>query len=371
MNDDLIARLRGEYRIPITDGLGSAGGEEPDNAHEFVRRFDTPPIQKEAADALEAQAARIAERDSAGEALQAVIRRFEAERASADTLASALAEAVTLLTDVRHNGLIYWEPQSQKGAERKALMSARIDAFLAKLKEGGITSASSSPASGVRYATVRDGGDNWHIECRFEDGQKFAPITVDGDQEALAHFVAAALSSSLPAGVDAVARIAAFLKERDECVLSDEVDDAERKASAEEIMRLVFASSPATTESEQITARYTNWRGETAERTIIPRRVFFGSNEWHPEPQVLIEALDCDKGVVRTFAAAGFAQPVTAIQNAAYERAAEAVEAIYQYVPDANAANAEYRNGHTHGWRAMRQEALAAIRALTEGGERG
>lgn len=58
---------------------------------------------------------------------------------------------------------------------------------------------------------------------------------------------------------------------------------------------------------EAITARYTNWRGETAERTFIPHRVFFGSNEWHPEPQVLIEATDCEKGALRTFAAAGFA----------------------------------------------------------------
>lgn len=57
---------------------------------------------------------------------------------------------------------------------------------------------------------------------------------------------------------------------------------------------------------EAITARYTNWQGVTAERTFIPHRVFFGSNEWHPEPQVLIEATDCEKGALRTFAAAGF-----------------------------------------------------------------
>jgi len=50
---DLIRRLRGEYRIPITDGLGPAGGAEPDNATEFVRHFPSPPIQKEAAEALE------------------------------------------------------------------------------------------------------------------------------------------------------------------------------------------------------------------------------------------------------------------------------------------------------------------------------
>lgn len=58
-----------------------------------------------------------------------------------------------------------------------------------------------------------------------------------------------------------------------------------------------------------ITARYTNWRGETRERVFIPLRVYFGSNEWHPEPQVLIDAIDCETGNARTFAAAGFAAP--------------------------------------------------------------
>lgn len=51
---DLVKRLRGEYRIPITDGLGPAGGEEPDNSKEFVRRYPTCPIQLEAADRIEA-----------------------------------------------------------------------------------------------------------------------------------------------------------------------------------------------------------------------------------------------------------------------------------------------------------------------------
>jgi len=50
---DLVRRLRGEYRIPITDGLGPAGGEEPENHKEFVRTFEVPPIQKEAADIVE------------------------------------------------------------------------------------------------------------------------------------------------------------------------------------------------------------------------------------------------------------------------------------------------------------------------------
>lgn len=31
----------------------------------------------------------------------------------------------------------------------------------------------------VLLATVRDGDAEWHVECRFEDGQKFAAVTVD------------------------------------------------------------------------------------------------------------------------------------------------------------------------------------------------
>jgi len=50
---DLINRLRGHYRTPITDGLGPAGGEEPDNPHEHVRTFPVPPIHKEAAAEIE------------------------------------------------------------------------------------------------------------------------------------------------------------------------------------------------------------------------------------------------------------------------------------------------------------------------------
>lgn len=52
--EGLVQRLRGEYRIAITDGLGPAGGDEPDNANEFVRRFEVPQIQIEAATALTA-----------------------------------------------------------------------------------------------------------------------------------------------------------------------------------------------------------------------------------------------------------------------------------------------------------------------------
>ncbi len=47
---------------------------------------------------------------------------------------------------------------------------------------------------------------------------------------------------------------------------------------------------------------YCNYRNETAIRTIVPRRIWFGATAWHPEPQWLLDALDLEKNEVRSFA---------------------------------------------------------------------
>lgn len=47
---------------------------------------------------------------------------------------------------------------------------------------------------------------------------------------------------------------------------------------------------------------YTNYKGETAVRRILPKELRFGSNKWHSEPQWLLVAHDLDKGAERTFA---------------------------------------------------------------------
>lgn len=60
-----------------------------------------------------------------------------------------------------------------------------------------------------------------------------------------------------------------------------------------------------------VTLTYTNWRGETAERTILPQRVWFGATDWHPEPQWLLAAIDVEKGAERDFALKDFGQPST------------------------------------------------------------
>lgn len=60
---------------------------------------------------------------------------------------------------------------------------------------------------------------------------------------------------------------------------------------------------------EPVTLTYTNWRRETAQRTIVPQRVWFGSTDWHPEPQWLLTALDTEKGADRDFALKDFGKP--------------------------------------------------------------
>lgn len=52
----------------------------------------------------------------------------------------------------------------------------------------------------------------------------------------------------------------------------------------------------------EVTITYRNYRGETAERRIIPRKIWFGSTEWHPERQWMMDAIDVEKNAVRSFA---------------------------------------------------------------------
>jgi predicted DNA-binding transcriptional regulator YafY len=47
---------------------------------------------------------------------------------------------------------------------------------------------------------------------------------------------------------------------------------------------------------------YTNYRGETASRTILPMRLEYASTEWHPDPQWLMIAYDFDRNAERSFA---------------------------------------------------------------------
>ena len=47
---------------------------------------------------------------------------------------------------------------------------------------------------------------------------------------------------------------------------------------------------------------YTNYKGETGYRDIIPQKIWFGSTEWHKEEQWLLDAMDLGKSALRNFA---------------------------------------------------------------------
>ena len=51
-----------------------------------------------------------------------------------------------------------------------------------------------------------------------------------------------------------------------------------------------------------IKVRYTNYRGETAVRLIVPVRFFWGSNEYHKEEQWLVEVFDVERNAIRIYA---------------------------------------------------------------------
>ncbi len=54
---------------------------------------------------------------------------------------------------------------------------------------------------------------------------------------------------------------------------------------------------------------YINHRGEQGQRRVHPIRIWFGSTEWHPEPQWLLRALDLDKDAQRDFALSQIVSP--------------------------------------------------------------
>lgn len=46
---------------------------------------------------------------------------------------------------------------------------------------------------------------------------------------------------------------------------------------------------------------YTNYKGETEERRVQPRAVYWGWTEWHPDPCYLLHAFDLEKNAIRDF----------------------------------------------------------------------
>ena len=55
-------------------------------------------------------------------------------------------------------------------------------------------------------------------------------------------------------------------------------------------------------DAQKVKILYTNYRGETAVRSILPLKIWYGSTDWHPESQWLLDAIDFEKGANRSFA---------------------------------------------------------------------
>ena len=60
---------------------------------------------------------------------------------------------------------------------------------------------------------------------------------------------------------------------------------------------------------------YTNYKGETAIRTITPKRLWLGSTEFHEERQWIMTAFDHDKQADRDFALRDFGETVEYIKE--------------------------------------------------------
>lgn len=50
-----------------------------------------------------------------------------------------------------------------------------------------------------------------------------------------------------------------------------------------------------------MTVEYTNWKGQTRKRVIRPLGLRWSSNEFHPEAQWLMQAVDVEDGKVKYF----------------------------------------------------------------------
>ena len=55
-------------------------------------------------------------------------------------------------------------------------------------------------------------------------------------------------------------------------------------------------------EKKQVKILYTNWKGTTSYRNIVPLSIEFKSTEWHREEQWILNAYDVDKEAERGFA---------------------------------------------------------------------
>ena len=69
------------------------------------------------------------------------------------------------------------------------------------------------------------------------------------------------------------------------------------------LLTMVMKANP----DANLAFEYKNWRGETRNRKVSPFRIWYGSTEWHPLPQMLLEGYCHDAMAKRDFAIADIA----------------------------------------------------------------
>ena len=55
-------------------------------------------------------------------------------------------------------------------------------------------------------------------------------------------------------------------------------------------------------EDKSVELKYKNWEGEVAIRHVVPIELWYGSTEWHKDPQWLLKVHDLDKDSERDYA---------------------------------------------------------------------
>ena len=88
------------------------------------------------------------------------------------------------------------------------------------------------------FCGVRDGEDTWQLECRFDDGQKFAAVEVDIEHEELATQIAAYLNRSAAERLD-LGLAEVRIKQLQEQLTACEAALAERDARVLDLGKLV------------------------------------------------------------------------------------------------------------------------------------
>lgn len=87
----------------------------------------------------------------------------------------------------------------------------------------------------------------------------------------------------------------------------EEIYHAANEAEKEVATSIVQQGKPYIPEVEKaISVLYTNHRGETAMRRIIPAGIFWGATDHHPEEGWLLDCWDVDKKARRTYSLSGF-----------------------------------------------------------------